>query len=203
MHWELALESSEGKKTTKSNQEWWRNENCSWWFLFLPWSKLSAHTLYLCYFYNLSGFTTEVPWKSSRILRNGKSTDPKLPGLTAMAKHDDHDMTWYYHGDSYSPWCDHGKIMALSSWDVAWSWYGCHGVMKNSKMVVRKVFWCALTYSILFLFSKEWIDLMTRVTLRTLFGTVFPQAVCWVRVYGLWWGFFNVSKKLINLLKKI
>ena len=42
-----------------------------------------------------------------------------IPGLTAMAKHDDHGMTWYDHGDSYSPWYDHGKIIAWSSWDVA------------------------------------------------------------------------------------
>ena len=28
--------------------------------------------------------------------------------MTAMAKHDDQAMTWYNHGDSYSPWHDHG-----------------------------------------------------------------------------------------------
>ena len=37
----------------------------------------------------------------------------------AMAKYDDHGMTWYGHGDSYSPWYDHSKVMAWSSWDVA------------------------------------------------------------------------------------
>ena len=37
-----------------------------------------------------------------------------LPGLTAMAKHDDHAMTWYDHGDSYSPWYDHGD--SYSPW---------------------------------------------------------------------------------------
>ena len=72
------------------------------------------------------------------------------PGLTAMAKHADHVMTWYDHGDSFSPWYDHCKNMAWSSWDVAWSWYGRHGMMKNSKTVVRQVFWRALTYSFLF-----------------------------------------------------
>ena len=25
-----------------------------------------------------------------------------------MVKHDDHAMTWYDQGDSYSPWYDHG-----------------------------------------------------------------------------------------------
>ena len=29
-----------------------------------------------------------------------------------MVKHDDHAMTWYHLGNSYSPWWDHGKIMA-------------------------------------------------------------------------------------------
>ena len=29
-------------------------------------------------------------------------------GLTAMVKHDDHAMTWYDHGDSYSPRYGHG-----------------------------------------------------------------------------------------------
>ena len=47
----------------------------------------------------------------------GKKTG--LPGLTAMAKHDDQSMIWYNHSDSYSPWYDHSNIMAWSSWDVA------------------------------------------------------------------------------------
>ena len=25
-----------------------------------------------------------------------------------MVKHNDHAVTWHDHGDSYSPWCDHG-----------------------------------------------------------------------------------------------
>ena len=103
----------------------------------------------------------------------------RQPELTAMAKHDDHGMTWYDHDDSYSPRYDHSKIMAWSSWDVAWSWHGRHGMMKNSKTMVRKVFWPALTYSFFFFFfSKEWVALMIRVALRMLFGTTFPEAVC-------------------------
>ena len=35
-----------------------------------------------------------------------------FPGLTAMLKQDDHVMTWYDHGDSYSPWSDPGKVMS-------------------------------------------------------------------------------------------
>ena len=37
-----------------------------------------------------------------------------VTGLTAMVKYDDHAMTWYDHGDSYSPWYDHGD--SYSPW---------------------------------------------------------------------------------------
>ena len=39
-------------------------------------------------------------------------------GLTAMTKHDAHAMTWYDHGDSYSPWYDHGMIMSWWPWSL-------------------------------------------------------------------------------------
>ena len=39
----------------------------------------------------------------------------------------DYAMTWYDHGDSYSPYHDHGKIMSWSSWNTVWSWHGHHG----------------------------------------------------------------------------
>ena len=54
-----------------------------------------------------------------------------LPGLTAMVKHDDHTMTWYDHGDSYLPWYDHGKIMAWSSWNIAWACHADKGYYYN------------------------------------------------------------------------
>ena len=45
------------------------------------------------------------------IKRHILATKTKLcSGLRAMVKHDDHAMTWYDQGDSYSPWYDHGKI---------------------------------------------------------------------------------------------
>ena len=40
------------------------------------------------------------------------SGTPPPPGLTSMAKHDDHAMTWCDYGDAYSLWYDHGNIMA-------------------------------------------------------------------------------------------
>ena len=42
-----------------------------------------------------------------------------IPRLTAMVKHDHHAMTWYDHGDSYSPGYDHGNSMSWSSWNIA------------------------------------------------------------------------------------
>ena len=51
-----------------------------------------------------------------------------------MVKHDDHAMTWYDNGDSYSPWYDHGKIMSWSSWNKTWS---CHGDHSHYYNVVR------------------------------------------------------------------
>ena len=58
---------------------------------------------------------------ASNIVCKGKNAQigAPLPGLTAMVKHDDHDMTWYDHGDIYSPWYDHGKIMAWPSRNIA------------------------------------------------------------------------------------
>ena len=54
----------------------------------------------------------------TRILSNRSSVkgifDTSRPGLTAMVKHDDHAMIWHDHGDSFSPWYGHGKIMPLS-----------------------------------------------------------------------------------------
>ena len=48
-----------------------------------------------------------------------------------MVKHDDHAMTWYDHGESYSPCYDHGNIMSWSSWNMAWSCRGDHGHYHN------------------------------------------------------------------------
>ena len=50
----------------------------------------------------------------------------RTPGLTITVKYDDHDMTWYGHGDSCSPWYDHDKVMAWSLCNVVWSWYDRH-----------------------------------------------------------------------------
>ena len=35
-----------------------------------------------------------------------------------MVKHDDHALTWYDHGDSYSPWYEHAKIIAWSACNI-------------------------------------------------------------------------------------
>ena len=55
--------------------------------------------------------------------------------LTAMVKHDDHAVTCYEDGGSYWPWCDHGKIMSWSSWNIAGSWHGRHGKKHDYTMV--------------------------------------------------------------------
>ena len=60
------------------------------------------------------GRLTVVSFGKSRILRPPEIV-ANIRELTAIAKHDDHAMTWFDHGDSYSPWYDHGKIMAWSS----------------------------------------------------------------------------------------
>ena len=57
-------------------------------------------------------------------------------GLTSMVKLDDHAMTRYDHGDWYSPWYDHGKIMSWSSWNIAWSWHGHVFPTRVSKMYI-------------------------------------------------------------------
>ena len=53
------------------------------------------------------------------------------PGLTAIVKHGDHAMTWYDHGDSYSPmvwsWQDHAMQPCFSN-------PGCH-------VCAKLVFW--------------------------------------------------------------
>ena len=54
------------------------------------------------------------------------------PGLTAVVKHDDHALTRYDHGDSYSPWHDHGKIMA---WTLSKIYDDGMVIMENSKIM--------------------------------------------------------------------
>ena len=56
----------------------------------------------------------------------------KFLGVTAFVKHGDHVMTWHHHGDSYSPWYDHDKIMKRS-------WHGCQGRNHDHAMVATAI----------------------------------------------------------------
>ena len=47
-------------------------------------------------------------------------------------------MVRHDHGDSYSPWYDHGKIMAWTIWRKAWSFHGHHGHYNVVRMLIMQ-----------------------------------------------------------------
>ena len=49
--------------------------------------------------------------KNKRCRKTSSAGIRSGPELTAMVKHDDYAMSSYDHGDSYSPWYNHGKIV--------------------------------------------------------------------------------------------
>ena len=86
--------------------------------------------------------------------------------------------SWWFILAMVWSWQDHGMVIM----DVPWSWYFCHGMAVMEWCKIREQ-WSEKFSDVpllihLFLFSKKWVALMTRVALRTLFGTTYPETAC-------------------------